>query len=223
MHPAGNCYGFFFLRLIVGPPPDVNWNGPWHEILHEWRIRIEQQLDCNVFKLWSHKYLADYWKFENYVAVLPERRWITRVLAWHPRQERLGRTFTTWDLPLQHFAGGNISGIRYSQLKPPTYGSTTSTISLLSYLNELCNCVGFTPCALNGLSTRMQAQSQSQSGRHLLLRSSRFFLLPAASRCAVPRVGVANSKDGEMETSGHHWSVPVIAAILPCFTYRHPS
>ena len=29
------------LRRMVGPPPDINWNGPWHDILHEWHIRIE--------------------------------------------------------------------------------------------------------------------------------------------------------------------------------------
>jgi len=92
------------LRRMVGPPPDANWNGPWHEVLHEWHIRIEQQLECNGFKLWSRRYLAEYWKFANYVALLPEDRWIRRVLAWHPQQGRLGRAFMTWDSPLQDFA-----------------------------------------------------------------------------------------------------------------------
>ena len=87
MHIAGKCYG----------------NGPWHDILHEWHIRIEQQLECNGFKIWSHRYLTEYWKFANYVALLPEDRWIRRVLAWHPRQGRIGRTFMTWHSPLQHF------------------------------------------------------------------------------------------------------------------------
>ena len=39
------------------------------------------------------------------VVLLPEDRWIRRVLAWHPQQGRLGRAFMTWDSPLQHFAG----------------------------------------------------------------------------------------------------------------------
>ena len=69
------------LRRMVGPPPDANWNGFWHEVLHEWHIRIEQQLECNGFKLWSRRYLAEYWKFANYVALLPGDRWIRRVLA----------------------------------------------------------------------------------------------------------------------------------------------
>ena len=29
-------------RRMVRPPADVNWNGPWHEILHEWHVRIKQ-------------------------------------------------------------------------------------------------------------------------------------------------------------------------------------
>ena len=66
---------------MVGPPPGINWNGPWHDILHEWHIRIEQQLESNGFKLWSHRNLTEYWKFENYVALLPEDMWIRRVLG----------------------------------------------------------------------------------------------------------------------------------------------
>ena len=83
------------LRRMVGPP--------WHDILHEWHIRIEQQLEFNGFKLWSHRYFTEYWKSANYVGLLPEDRWIRRVLAWHPQQRRIRRTFMTWDSPLQHF------------------------------------------------------------------------------------------------------------------------
>jgi len=89
------------LRRMVGPPPDINWNGPWHEVLHDWRIRIEQQLECNGFKIWSRRYLTEFWKFAHYIALLPEDRWVRRLLAWRPRQGRIGRTFMTWDSPLQ--------------------------------------------------------------------------------------------------------------------------
>ena len=91
------------LRLMVGRPPDINWNGPWHDILHEWDIRIAQQLECNGFKKWSHRFLTEYWKFANYVALLLEDKWIRRVVAWHPRQGRSGPTFLIWYSPLQHF------------------------------------------------------------------------------------------------------------------------
>ena len=46
---------------MAGPPAGVNWNGPRHEILHEWHIRMEQQLDCNGFR--SRRYLAKYRTF----------------------------------------------------------------------------------------------------------------------------------------------------------------
>ena len=105
---------------MVGPPAEVNWNGPWHEGMYEWDVRMEQQLERNGFKLWPRRYSAEYWiffifffpapswplpwKFANYVALLLDGRWITRVWAWHPQQWRLGRAFMTWDSPLQHFA-----------------------------------------------------------------------------------------------------------------------
>ena len=41
------------LRRMVGPPPDINWNGPWHTILHEWHTRIQQQLEGNGFQIMS--------------------------------------------------------------------------------------------------------------------------------------------------------------------------
>ena len=33
--------GCMLLRLMVGPPPDVNWNMLWHEILHAWHHRTD--------------------------------------------------------------------------------------------------------------------------------------------------------------------------------------
>ena len=58
------------------------------------------------------------------------------------------------------FPGGSISETGYSQLRPPMYGSNTSTMPTL-YLDD-CAILFFTPCALNGLPTGMQEQGQSQ-------------------------------------------------------------
>ena len=33
------------LRRVVGPPADIDWNQPWHTILHAWHRRIDQQLE----------------------------------------------------------------------------------------------------------------------------------------------------------------------------------
>ena len=30
------------LRRVVGPPADIDWNQPWHTILHAWHRRIDQ-------------------------------------------------------------------------------------------------------------------------------------------------------------------------------------
>ena len=112
------------LRRMVGPPLGINWDGPWHDILHEWHTRIERQLECNGFKIWSHRYVTEYWKFANYVALLPEDRSDRRVLAWHPQQRRIGRTFMTWDSPLPHFGRWqHLEDWLYSQRRPPIYAS----------------------------------------------------------------------------------------------------
>ena len=42
------------LRRVVGPPADIDWNQPWHTILHAWHRRIDQQLEYHGFKMGSH-------------------------------------------------------------------------------------------------------------------------------------------------------------------------
>jgi len=81
------------LGRVVGPPGDIDWNQPWHTILHAWHRRIDQQLECHGLKMWSAKYLSEYWKFANYVALLDDNRWGGR-----PRH-----SFLEWQTPIQKF------------------------------------------------------------------------------------------------------------------------
>ena len=72
------------LRMIVGPPSFVEWNAPWHEILHHWNgkaVALAQQHGLNP---WSEQCLKHHWKFAMYVANLPSNRWVKRVLLWNP-------------------------------------------------------------------------------------------------------------------------------------------
>ena len=91
------------LRRVVGPPADIDWNQPWHTILHAWHRRIDQQLEYHGFKMWSTQYLSEYWKFANYVALLDDNRWVKRILHWNPGGGRPGRPFFQWQTPLQNF------------------------------------------------------------------------------------------------------------------------
>ena len=91
------------LRRVVGPPADIDWNQPWHTILHAWHRRIDQQLEYHGFKMWSTKYLSEYWKFANYVALLDDNRWVKRILHWNPGGGRPGRPFFQWQTPVQNF------------------------------------------------------------------------------------------------------------------------
>ena len=55
-----------------------------------------------VSNVWNTRYLAEYWKFGIYLALLPEHRWIRRVLAWHARRRRLGRPSMAWGIRIQN-------------------------------------------------------------------------------------------------------------------------
>ena len=76
------------LRMIVGPPSFVEWNAPWHEILHHWNgkaVALAQQHGLNP---WSEQCLKYHWKFAMHVANLPSNRWVKRVLLWNPSGAR---------------------------------------------------------------------------------------------------------------------------------------
>ena len=57
------------LRSIVGPPGDVDWTLPWHEILHHWNERVKFLTARHGLKTWSVVCLGQYWKFANYVSL----------------------------------------------------------------------------------------------------------------------------------------------------------
>jgi len=60
------------LRTIVGPPNFVEWNAPWHDILHHWvgkALALAQQHGLNT---WSEQCLKHPGKFAMHVAGEPE-------------------------------------------------------------------------------------------------------------------------------------------------------
>ena len=67
-----------FLRSMVGPPCNVDWTQPWHEILHYWNGRTQSfmgQLKC---KPWSEMCLQHHWNLAHYFALLQ------KFLGQHP-------------------------------------------------------------------------------------------------------------------------------------------
>ena len=92
------------LRSIVGPPGDVDWTLPWHEILHHWNERVKFLTARHGLKTWSVVCLGQYWKFANHVSTLPRERWVVRALNWFPEHaRRVGRPAYSWDSMLQSF------------------------------------------------------------------------------------------------------------------------
>ena len=44
---------------VLGPRADIDWNQPWHTILHAWHTRNDQQLEYHGFKIWSAKSFSE--------------------------------------------------------------------------------------------------------------------------------------------------------------------
>ena len=66
------------LRSVVGPPSHTNWLNPWHEILHNWNVRVTRYIQEAGVLTWSQRSLQQYWH-------LPDARWVSRILVWRPR------------------------------------------------------------------------------------------------------------------------------------------
>ena len=65
------------LRSGAGPPSQTNWLNPWHEILHDWNARVAKYVQEASVLMWSQR-----------SAGLPDSRWVSRTLAWRPRNVR---------------------------------------------------------------------------------------------------------------------------------------
>ena len=69
------------LRSVVGPPRNMDWALPWHEILHIWNERVRAFTSQTGSKSWSEICLRHHWNLAQYFATLPGHRWIKRVFS----------------------------------------------------------------------------------------------------------------------------------------------
>jgi len=91
-------------RQIIGPPAGIDWTTPWHEILHEWHLKLSKVIvDTNTCS-WGRSCLRQHWKLASYIARLPPDRWVKRILHWLPvgRRSR-GRPRDNWDAQIVDF------------------------------------------------------------------------------------------------------------------------
>ena len=101
-------------RSIVGPPPGTDWTLQWHEILHQWNVRVNIFIDRANIKTWSHICCLSYWRLAQHIATLPPERWVRRILRWClPGTYRTGRPHFHWESKLQSYC-------RYKGLGPWT-------------------------------------------------------------------------------------------------------
>ena len=59
-------------RSIVGPPPGTDWTLEWHEILHQWNVRVNIFIDKANIKTWSRICCLNYWRLAQHVAMLSQ-------------------------------------------------------------------------------------------------------------------------------------------------------
>ena len=86
----------------------------WHEILHQWNVRVNIFIDRANIKTWSHICCLSYWRLAQHIATLPPERWVRRILRWClPGTYRTGRPHFHWESKLQSYC-------RYKGLGPWT-------------------------------------------------------------------------------------------------------
>ena len=103
-YAAGHVVQRRFLRSVVGPPRNIDWTLPWHEIRHQWNGRIQRFMGQSGCKPWSEICLRHHWNLAHYFALLPNHRWLKRVLHWNPcGRKRIGRPKHSWDSILANF------------------------------------------------------------------------------------------------------------------------
>ena len=93
------------VRRIVGPPAGTDSSTQWHDILHEWNMRVDHWARASAISSSSQKCMIQYWKFASYIAKLPAERCVRRALAWNPlpTNRSRGRPQQTWDTKLEMF------------------------------------------------------------------------------------------------------------------------
>ena len=86
------------------PPPEVDWNAAWKEVLHLWNERVRNFIANAHVNTWSYITCKNYWNLARHVAGLPAHRWVQRLLSWHPfGTRRVGRPRHTWESKLHAY------------------------------------------------------------------------------------------------------------------------
>ena len=92
------------LDLSSDPPSQTNWLNPWHEILHDWNARVARYVQDAGVLTWSQRSLQQYRHLCSYIAGLPDVRWVSRTVAWRPRNIRKrGAPFRMWHSAAETF------------------------------------------------------------------------------------------------------------------------
>ena len=100
-----------FVRNIVGPPPQTNWDSPWHIIFHVWNEKDNFFVQQSGLLTWTTSCLQQHWRFARYIAYLPANKLVKRVLHWTPMgHATVGRPRIVWESNIQGFCRYKLLG-----------------------------------------------------------------------------------------------------------------
>ena len=107
----------------ANPPPGTVWTLEWHEILHQWNVRMNIFLDKTNIKTWLHICCLSYWSLSQHIATVPQERWIRRILRWCPAgRYRTGRPHFHWDSNMDYYCGYKAQAGGLRPLRMETFG-----------------------------------------------------------------------------------------------------
>ena len=141
--------------MIVGPPNFVEWNAPWHDILHLWNSKEVALAQQHGLKIWSKQCPKQHWKLAMHVANLPPNRWVKPVLLWNPTSARTpGYPRHDWTRKLMaHTRFQQVGSWQMLAQEQPSWMQLSDVF------------VKFRSAPQRGLPSDMQAQSQKSKSQ----------------------------------------------------------
>ena len=161
-----------FVRNIVGPPPQTNWDSPWHIIFHVWNEKDNFFVQQSGLPTWTTSCLQQHWRFARYIAYLPANKLVKRVLHWTPMgHATVGRPRIVWESKIQGFCRYKLLGNWLDLAKNDVWIDMTddfvgfcfsSPVKMKMHMFQLSLVVSLPPAPQRGLAARRSSMKWNE-------------------------------------------------------------